>query len=110
MDNKIKTMIKNDIIKKVNHVIKDQGFLLIDPPSAMQESGTEKLLWVANQSGEIIAQDVNILDLADGFNLLKDDASFGFNDYVANLCDAVLIKAGIRLTEYEEDMLKTTDL
>lgn len=96
----IKMLIKDEIVEMVNHLIREQGFLLIDPASVDQEH-EEGLMWMANQSGKIILQNIDVFEHTKGYDLLKPDAPFGLNAYVANLCDALLIEAGVDLVPAE---------
>ncbi len=100
MNIEIIEMLRSEIMENVNHHIREDGFLLIDP--AFGEQGLDDgTLWLANQSGKIVVRDIDIFEHAVGYDLLKPDALFGFNAYVANLRDALLIEAGVDLVPAE---------
>lgn len=105
MNNTIMAMIKTEIIEKVNHRIKDDGFWLINPPSAELGPDGDGLLWLVDQTGRVVLQNIDVFEHSEGFDLVKSDVLWGFNDYIANLCDTLLIMAGVDLIPVENPEL-----
>jgi hypothetical protein len=93
-------MIRNEVIEKANDCLKDHGFLLIIPDCVDQEYA-EGLLCLAGISGCMVLHNIDVFEHTEGYDLLKPDAPFGFNAYIANLCDALLIEAGLDLVPAE---------
>ena len=108
MNAEINNMIINKIIKQANQVMFPYGFWL-HAPREKQMSYEEGEIWLMDMYGVVILRNIDVFKYTEGFDLLNEDVTFGFNDCVANLCDILLIMAGVKLDTEDEDMAYITD-
>ena len=82
------------ILAKVNWHLSNHAYELIKPNRANGIPYEEGTFWLIDLHGEIVLKDIDLAEFAEGFNLFKSGELFGFEDFIANTCDGILIKVG----------------
>ena len=95
--NKYEWLNTDYIMAVVNLNLYSYGFKLAEPDPDRGICYVEGTLWLIDEFGDIALEDVDISEFGEGFNLLKLKEPFGFEAFVANVCDGLLIKTGYDL-------------
>ena len=66
--------------------------MLINPALASESTCDAKSFWLIDMAGEIVLRDFDISEFSEGFNLLKSGEPGGFEDFIGNTCDSLLLK------------------
>jgi hypothetical protein len=82
------------IMVKINRYLRNHAFELVEPDPSRGLCYREGTLWLMDLSGDIVLEEVDLSEFSEGFNLLKSKEPFGFEDFIANVCDGLLIKTG----------------
>jgi hypothetical protein len=85
------------ILARINERLRELSFELVEPDPSRAICYEVGTLWLIDLSGEIVLEGVDISEFGAGFNLLKSGELFGFEDFVANTCDVLLLKLGYGL-------------
>ena len=82
------------ILAKVNWPLSNYAYELIEPDSARGICYEEGTFWLIDLYGEIVLEGIDLAEFAEWFNLFKSGEFCGFEDFIANMCDGLLIKVG----------------
>lgn len=91
MRNNFKHIFQSELVKEVNANIISDGFVLV---LSEKEEGR---IWLVSTSGEIVHRNVDISEFGQDINMLDFNSPYGFDFCVANICDGILMMAGIDL-------------
>ncbi|MDG5469658.1 hypothetical protein P9J64_15150 [Deltaproteobacteria bacterium IMCC39524] len=82
------------ILERVNWHLSNHAYELIKPYRGKGICYKEGTFWLVDLFGDIILEDVDLSEFGEGYNLLKTAESHEFEEFIANVCDGLLIKAG----------------
>ena len=85
------------ILKAINARLVEDGFMLIKPVLANGACCDPGTFWLVDTAGDVVFDDFDLAEFSEGFNLLKSGELFGFEDFIANTCDGLLLKLGYGL-------------
>lgn len=98
----------NFILKAVNAHMVEHGFLLIKAGLASETVCDAESFCLIDMAGEVILKDLDLAEFSEGYNILKSQELWGFEDFIANTCDGLLLKIYPDFFTYNDDSLNIT--
>lgn len=82
------------VLARVNWHLCNHAYRLIEPDQARGICYEEGKFLLIDLFGEIVLEDVDLAEFAEGFNMFKPKESFEFAEFIAKVCEGLLIRLG----------------